>query len=227
VSDSNETLIATYIAVRDHPREIADALAAMPNTPEYYYNVRSRYRNTNRDDAIALATDFLYLNHHSFNGIHRVNKAGQYNVPFGHRKSVQIPDETHLLRAAKRLATATLKAEGYESALERVKPGDFVYVDPPYTVAHNNNGFVKYNQQLFTFDDQVTLSKKIVHLARAGAHVVVSNADHKSIHDLYSDLRQYAVPRKSTVGGRNASRLHTTELLVTNFDLEAFRAYRR
>ena len=155
--DSNAELIATYRAIRDHPGQIAELVNGYSNDSETYYRIRA----SRPKDKIERAAQFLYLNHTSFNGIYRVNLDGVYNVPFGNRLSPQVPTAEHLRDVSKRLKSARLGNGDFAKCLRYVGRGDLVFLDPPYTVAHNHNGFVKYNQRLFSFDDQQRLSALI------------------------------------------------------------------
>ncbi len=137
------------------------------------------------EDKVERAARFLYLNHTSFNGIYRVNLDGVYNVPFGNRPSPQIPTAQHLRDVAKRLARAKLGTGDFAKCIKHVNQGDLVFLDPPYTVAHNHNGFVKYNQRLFSFDDQKRLSALIDKIRDRGAYYILANAAHDSIVDLF------------------------------------------
>src|SRR6202034_875194 len=103
-------------------------------------------------------------------------------------------------------------ASDFEAILENVKTGDLVFLDPPYTVAHNNNGFVKYNQKLFSFEDQVRLSEVIDRLREIGAYYLLTNAAHDSIAELFEKGdRRIELSRGSSVGGKQAKRGSATE----------------
>jgi DNA adenine methylase len=220
LNDTNVDLIRTYRAIRTNADEIAVGLSELENSPATYYHVRARFHlSTDGQDEVARAVDFIYLNHHSFNGIYRVNKAGAYNVPFGHRKRVAVPTSEHLNAAAAKLRRAELHSGDFETSVERAGDGDFIFADPPYTVAHNNNGFVKYNQKLFTFEDQERLADTIARASSRGANIVVTNANHESIRRLYRDFAMRPVRTKSTVGGTNASRAASSELIISNFEV--------
>lgn len=211
--DSNAELIEAYRAIRDHHDEIATRVGSLSNDPETYYSVRA----SAPDDKIARATRFLYLNHTSFNGIFRVNLAGVYNVPFGKRQSPQIPTAEHLREVAKRLKHAKLGVGDFARSLKYVQKGDLVFLDPPYTIAHNNNGFIKYNQRLFSFDDQERLSALIDEIKDRGGYYILANAAHDSIARLF-DKGDVLITtrRRNNVGGTNAVRGSASEYLFTN-----------
>jgi DNA adenine methylase len=213
LSDSNAELIAAFRAIRDHPEEVAQEARGHANDEATYYVVRASAPK----ERIARAARFLYLNHTSFNGIYRVNLEGVYNVPFGQGRIPRIPTAEQLKEVAARLKKATLLAQDFESCIERVKAGDLVFLDPPYTVAHNHNGFVKYNQTLFSFEDQRRLSRLIDEIKDRGARYILANAAHQSIAELFDkgDTR-IETTRRNSIGGANATRGLATEYLFTN-----------
>jgi DNA adenine methylase len=212
--DSNAELIAAYRAIRDHPNEVAELVRKFSNDSNTYYAVR----DARPRDKIAKAARFLYLNHTSFNGIYRVNLTGVYNVPFGNRPSPQIPTAEHLRRVSKRLKKARLDHGDFAGCLHRIGKHDLVFLDPPYTVAHNNNGFIKYNQKLFSFDDQRRLNALITEIKDRGAYYLLANAAHESISDLFRRTgdRRLETRRRNAIGGINAERGSATEYLFTN-----------
>lgn len=217
LSDTNDELVATYLAVRDDPDDIANRLENFENTKETYLELRSS-RPSERGER---AARFIYLNHTSFNGIYRVNLAGDYNVPYGYRRHLNVPSRETLREVSARLSNAAICTEDFEDALRHVEEGSLVYLDPPYTVAHNNNGFVKYNQRLFSFSDQERLAAACLRIADANAYFILSNAAHQSIHDLFGPIAEETrVSRKSAVGGRASSRGRVDEYVFTNITHE-------
>ncbi len=214
--DSNPELIATYRAIRDHYAKIAERVLLYGNDPETYYAVRAAVP----EDKVERAARFLYLNHTSFNGIYRVNLDGVYNVPFGKRPSPQIPTVEHLRDVAKRLRQAKLEKGDFAECLKHVNKGDLVFLDPPYTVAHNHNGFIKYNQRLFSFDDQKRLNELVEKIKERGAYYILANAAHESIANLFDNGDTLIeTSRRNSIGGINAVRGSATEYLFTNLEL--------
>jgi DNA adenine methylase len=212
--DTNAELIAAFRAIRARPVKVAKLVAAFANDSETYYKVRVSAPT----DRFERAARFIYLNHTSFNGIYRVNLNGVYNVPFGNRRSPQIPTAEHLKRVAQRLERATLDVGDFADCLKRVEEGDLVFLDPPYTVAHNNNGFIKYNQKLFRFEDQERLSTLIDEIRQRGAYYILANAAHPSIAKLFTRTwnNRIETSRRNSIGGVNAQRGSATEYLFTN-----------
>lgn len=216
--DLNSELIETYEVIARDPDGVADRLLAHRNTEEHYYATRSAAPI----DATDRAARFVYLNHTSFNGIHRVNLNGVYNVPYGRRPSTNIPDRAHLSQFARRLGSAVLASGDFEEALADIGPRDLVFLDPPYTVAHNNNGFVRYNQRLFSFEDQHRLSRLVDAIKERDAFYVLTNAAHESIAELFDKGdRRMPTSRKNAVGGNSAIRGTATEYLFTNVPSDA------
>ena len=145
LSDANRELIETYRTIRDAPADVEDRLRDLPRHRDGYYVVRA-----SRPAApIDRAARFIYLTTMAFNGIYRVNRRGQFNVPFGGRAYRSLGAAGTLRPYAAALAGADLRSVDFEEALDRAGPGDFVYLDPPYTVAHGNNGFLRYNESIF------------------------------------------------------------------------------
>jgi DNA adenine methylase len=213
LSDLNADLIETYEAVKDSPEAVWQRLRRYRNTEEDYYAARASRPRTPANRAAR----FIFLNHTSFNGLYRVNLRGEYNVPFGYKRSDNRPNLDHLKAASQRLRSATLTVGDFGSALENIGEGDLVFLDPPYTVAHNSNGFVKYNDRLFLFTDQQRLSALIDQLRERGAYYVMTNAAHASIAELFEKGDQRVVTsRKNNVGGKSAARGRATEYMFTN-----------
>ena len=112
------------------------------------------------------------------------------------------------------LAGAELVSSDFEPVIERARAGDLVFVDPPYTVRHNFNGFLKYNESIFSWADQVRLSECVKAAVQRGAAVIVTNANHESVVDLYKDAFAYReLTRASILAASSARRGLTTEAI--------------
>ena len=216
LSDANEDLIETYSAIRDDPEDVFERLRwhHSKHCKSYYYRMRGSKPRT----VVTRAAKFLYLNRTCFNGLYRVNLNGEFNVPMGTKTSVVLSTDD-FPTTSQLLEKAELLAGDFEKSIERAAAGDFVYADPPYTVKHNLNGFVKYNENIFSWADQVRLARVLRDAAARGAHVMVSNADHPSVRELYNDeiWRCQSVSRYSRLASASEHRRGTTELLVTNY----------
>ena len=209
LSDLNSDLIETYREVRDRPADVIGALNAMHNSEDDYYSIRAMIP----EDASTRAARFIYLCTLSFNGIHRYNLRGEFNVPYGFKTHVTVCDETRILACSSLLKRADLLAGDFERVIRKAKMGDLIYLDPPYTVAHNNNGFVKYNSAIFSWEDQERLALAADAARRRGCFVIVSNADHESVKTLYKSFTTTTIVRHSIIASSSAFRKPITERL--------------
>jgi len=212
LSDSNHELIATYSAIKDEPGNVMRLLRTHANkhSDNHYYTVRAAQPRT----PAGKAARFLYLNRTCWNGLYRVNKDGIFNVPRGTKDSVVFPSDDFGL-ISRRLKRVRLTCCDFEEALDRAQSDDFVFIDPPYTVKHNYNGFLKYNQSIFSWDDQIRLALAVERARSRGAKILVLNADHESVRDLYRTLgTQLALPRSSVLAADPNFRTKTRELAV-------------
>jgi DNA adenine methylase len=107
-----------------------------------------------------------------------------------------------------------LRSCDFETALADVKAGDLVYLDPPYVTRHNNNGFVDYNETLFSWEDQKRLATRACQLADAGAYVIVTNADHHEVLELYRGFRRLTLSRSSTLASDSTCRVRVKEAVL-------------
>jgi DNA adenine methylase len=214
LSDNNEELIATYRAVRDDYAAVVHLLQAhqRAHSNSYYYEVR---QSAPRSPATRAAR-FIYLNRTCFNGLYRVNLNGVFNVPRGTKDNVLFPDDDFAV-ISQALRSCVIDCGDFASAIKAAQTGDLLYADPPYTVKHNSNNFVKYNQQLFSWADQVRLAEALFEAKERGVQVVLSNANHVSIRSLYAGFGTLLPLARSSVLAADAKkRRRTSELLITN-----------
>lgn len=214
LSDLNVRLVETYTAVRNDHAAVEKELRshARNHSKEYYYAERARKRR----NEYTRAAQFIYLNRVCFNGIYRENLRGEFNVPIGTKQRVLL-DTDNFSAVAERLSRAKLLATDFETTVDLSEEGDFLYIDPPYTTAHNKNGFVKYNQKIFKWEDQVRLASSLARAHERGAKIVVSNADHHSVRELYeSFLDMVSLSRFTGIGSKAGYRSKTTEILASN-----------
>lgn len=207
LSDANAELVNAYIQVRDNPEALLKVLKTYKNSEEDYYAIRSQ---SPRSD-IRKAARLLYLTRFSFNGIHRVNLRGEFNVPYGRKTHLPSVDEIQLLDASTALQGKKFLTGDFEATTAEASKGDVIYFDPPYTVAHANNGFVKYNERIFSWKDQERLANHARKLAGLGCRVVVSNADHPSVHELYRGAECHIIERPSVIAASSKHRRQITE----------------
>lgn len=215
LADTNSELVNAYRCLKKNAQVIEKRLADLQykHSETLYYRIRA----TRPTEAIDQAVRFLYLNRTCFNGIYRVNLRGEFNVPIGTKDRVAYP-EGYLQEIATCLRHASIHVADFEETIDKAEADDFVFVDPPYTVMHNNNNFVKYNANLFSWTDQVRLVSAVKRAARRGAAVMISNADHQSVQELYRDFgAHHRVNRTSILAADLLHRRKTTELLITSY----------
>jgi DNA adenine methylase len=215
LGDLNADLVATYQAIRDDAETVIKLLSKYPYSKSFYYQIRG----STPQSMAKRAARFLYLNRVCWNGLCRVNQQGKFDTPFGKYNNPTICDRDRLRSAAKLLKRATIRHADFRRTLKDVRAGDFVYLDPPYVTGHLNNGFLKYNARLFSWEDQELLAQWAVRLAKLGAHVLVSNADHSAVIRLYPDFHYYRVARHSLISGVVRSRGIVTEALLSSYPL--------
>jgi DNA adenine methylase len=211
LGDINHELITVYSAVRDFPDAVLGALRRLPVTTKDYYRIRESRPRTDT----ARAARFLYLNRTAFAGIYRLNRRGLFNVPYGGGdRTPAMLWETNILRsAAAALAGAELRESDFQSVIADARRGDVVYCDPTYTVAHDHNGFVRYNERNFSWLDQQRLASAARQAAGRGVTVLVSNAHHRAVKALYMGSEALTLERQSRVSADRTKRRHVKEYL--------------
>jgi len=212
LTDSCAELISTFLAVRDSPDTILRYLAPLRPDKQMFYEIRANRSH----GAIKRAAEFIYLNKTCWNGLYRVNAAGQFNVPYGAPKSDFIISPANLRACSAALAGSEvhLDVAGFEEAMTDVEEGDLVFLDPPYVTRHNNNGFVDYNERLFSWEDQIRAAECAAQAAGAGAHVIVTNAYHDDVLALYPGFDVTPLQRHSTLAGASIARGPVTEAIL-------------
>jgi DNA adenine methylase len=212
LSDSCADLIATYQAVRDNSSAVLRYLAPLRPDRELFYEIRSN-RSQGR---FKRAAEFIYLNKTCWNGLYRVNADGKFNVPYGAPRTNNIIDAHNLRECAATLGRPGVRFDvsDFEDALLAAVPGDLVFLDPPYVTRHNNNGFVDYNELIFSWNDQLRVAKVANRLAAEGVHVLVTNAFHGEVLDLYDGFHVKPLDRPSTIAASASKRGTVREALL-------------
>ena len=210
LSDANSRLISCYQALKDDWKAVRRHLVeySQAHSDSFYYRVRGRPQL----DEFREAARFIYLNRTCFNGIYRENLKGQFNVPRGSKDAVLLPDDDFEMIATC-LQNADLATRDFTVSISAAKRHDFVFVDPPYTVKHNLNGFVKYNQKIFQWDDQIRLRDCVEAAATRGAKIFVTNANHASVRDLYKGIGEiHVLKRRSVIAASSRARGEASEI---------------
>jgi DNA adenine methylase len=190
ISDVNPELIAFLKCLAHSPEEIVECVWRWTNARKCYDAVReARPRSP-----IGASARFLYLNRTCWGGIYRTNRAGEFNVPFGDSGRV-ICRRRQVLACASALQGVDIVGLDFADAVSAAEKGDVVYADPPYTTKGENNGFVRYNERLFSWDDQVRLAKVCSSARSRGAFVAASGLWHPELLKLYRGWWAWKVER--------------------------------
>lgn len=185
IADSNPELINMYREVADHVDDVIEVLKKYENTSEMFYEVRAQdWTQLSKAEAAART---IFLNKTCFNGLYRVNKKGQFNVPYGKYKNPKICDVDGLYAASEALKKAEIICGDYLLVLEHyAQPGDFVFLDPPYLPISEYSDFKRYTKEQFYEEDHVELAKMVMTLHERGCTVVLTNSNHPLVHELYA-----------------------------------------
>lgn len=209
ISDASSALIETYKALKKDPSGISQFITRWKPTREDFERVKVAKYTQSKSRAGA----FIYLNKTCWNGLYRVNSDGKFNVPFGQPRSDYISDIDTLNNCSKALRRrgVSIKLQDFEAIEPRVSTGDFVFFDPPYVTSHNTNGFVDWNEKIFSWRDQERLALLARRLVQKGANVLITNADHESVYSLYNGFGKSQLSRFSTLASDSTKRRKTTE----------------
>lgn len=213
LSDINQEIIDLYHTIRDNPESMQIKLQEHQDkhSRQYYYEIRENVP----DDTISRAARTIYLNRTCWNGLYRVNLKGKFNVPIGTKNKIFYNND-EFVNYSKTLSGVEIRCSDFEETLSEATHNDFVFIDPPYTVKHNNNGFVKYNESIFSWSDQERLKLAAEKAAGRGAKILITNADHDSIRELYGSSFAYRnISRSSVISGSPTARGQTTEAIFT------------
>lgn len=221
INDLNADLINTYEVIRDNVDELIEDLKKHKNTPEYYYEIRNWDRNSDFKNLskIKKASRLIYLNKTCYNKLFRVNSNGEFNTPFGYYKKPNIVNEDVLRAVSKYLNEndITLLNCDFEIALKDIKPGDFVYLDPPYYPLSNTSNFTSYTFDGFSENDHVRLKKLCDQLTKKGIKFLLSNSSAPFIIELYKDYKLEFVKARRSINSNGDGRGQVKEVLVRNY----------
>lgn len=234
ISDINAELINAYIVVRDNIDLLVEKLTEMQaiflpmneNGRKYfYYNARDKFNalQLSQETAVEKAALFIFLNKTCFNGLYRVNKKGQFNVPMGAYKNPTICDENNLRNISQALQNVEIVCGDYTLSESFIDNNTFVYIDPPYRPISETSAFTSYNSDSFDDKEQIRLSQYIERIDKVGAKVVLSNSDPKNVNpddmffdDLYKSFKIHRVEATRAINSKAEKRGKISELLICN-----------
>lgn len=212
LNDACAPLVDTWNAIARNPSGVHKEAVRRPLEKDAYYRARAERGG----GYLQQAGRFIYLNKGAFNGLYRVNLKGEFNVPWGAPKSDFVADKSNLVSvsAALQAVDGGVRHGDFEQVVDRAQAGALLFLDPPYVTSHNANGFIEYNEKIFSWGDQVRLADAAEKARRRGAHVVVTNANHDSVTELYPTFEHVVIERPSTLAASISRRGRTTEILM-------------
>lgn len=241
ISDINKELILTYNVIKKDDKKLIDYLKDMENDflkldvverKEYYLNVRNEFNiqlkthdfDKYSDETITRAAKTIFMNKTGFNGLFRLNKKGEFNVPVGRYKNPKICDEENIHNVHELLKNVTIKNKSYSYSEKYIDKGALVYLDPPYRPISKTASFTNYSDNEFNDEHQIELSKYYKRISDKGAYVLLSNSDpHNSdVNDdffdlLYSDYHIDRVTAKRSINSKGNKRGPINELIIKNY----------
>ncbi len=223
VNDIGSELMNIYQVIKDNVEELIEDLKKHQNNKDYFYELRRQDRDRMKYDRLSpveKASRMIYLNKTCYNGLFRVNKAGEFNTPFGNYKKPDIVNES-TLRAVSRYfnkAHIIITCQDFEHALKGAKRGDFVYLDPPYDPLSDTAGFTGYDKNGFDRDEQIRLKKACDELNKKGVKFILSNSATEFIKDLYHNYRIEVIQAKRAINSKADKRGEIDEVLVMNYE---------
>ena len=243
ISDINPELILVYNVIKNNPIELIDNLKLLSDTYKknnesenktYFYKVRSDFNSTLKnfnfdnysEKHILRAAQTIFLNKTCFNGLFRVNKKGEFNVPFANPKNPLICDEDNIIAVSSILNRTTIECDNYYCFDKLIKNNSFVYLDPPYRPLNNSSSFNGYSKFGFTDENQIKLADYYKKLSSKGSYLLLSNSDPKNtdenddfFDDLYKEFTIERVMAKRSINSDKNKRGFLTEILVRNYDI--------
>lgn len=235
--DINENLINTYNIIKNNVNELIYNLKILEKEylslekdarKEYFYNIREQYNSYKLDKdekSLQKAVEFIFLNRTCFNGLYRVNKNGDFNVPMGNYKNPTICDEENLKALSRLIKNVKFQYGDYKTSQEYIKKNTFVYFDPPYRPLNVTSGFTSYTKEDFDDENQKELALFYKELSNKKVKVMLSNSNPKNtdkedcfFENIYKGFNINEVYAKRMINANSNGRGEISELLITNYE---------
>ncbi len=232
LNDYNSDLINLYKYIKNDVNLLINKLQTISeqylkldqeDRKEYFYKIRESY-NKATSDSIEKAVYLIFLNKTCFNGLYRVNKKNQFNVPHGRYKNPTILNKENLLNVSHLLENVNVTSGDFSKIESLVDEETFVYFDPPYRPLSTSSSFTSYSNNEFNDSEQIRLAEFFTNLDGKGGKLMLSNSDPKNadiedefFDDLYKDYNIRRVNAKRTINSDSNGRGKITELLITNY----------
>lgn len=235
INDNNKELINVFTVIKENCDALLKELQILQEEYEkldlgfqqsYYYSKRDLFNEQilNEDTAILKASLFIFLNKTCFNGLYRVNRSGNFNVPAGKYKNPLICDRENLINVSKKLRNVKIRSCDYQDVESFADEKTFVYFDPPYRPLNVTSAFTSYTENQFNDDNQVELAKFYKKLSDRGVKVLLSNSDPHNVNyednffdDLYAEFNIQRITAVRMINSKAEKRGNVTELLIKNY----------
>lgn len=214
LGDINSELINTYLQIKTDVQSVMRKLSRMTISEEEYYRVRAL--DPSKLKEVQRAARFVYLNRLCFNGLYRTNKKGQFNVPYGGKKCGAMPDRKALILCSEALKNTRLISGSFEKTISYVRPGDFVYLDPPYCIS-SRRIFNEYALSNFNNGQLTILRKYLKRFDKVGVPFLVSYGASREAYDLAKGFKYIEFNVQRQIAGFTSKRRKSRELLITNY----------
>lgn len=217
--DINRELINCFKVIKNNVRELIELLKTHKNEKNYYYQIRALDRapeSYSKLSDVEKASRTIYLNRCCYNGLYRVNRKGQFNVPFGRYKNPKFCDEENLEAVSNSLENIKILHGSFEICLNYAEAGDFVYFDPPYHPLSQTASFTSYTKEDFGKKSQRKLYDVFKCLDERGCKLLLSNSYNDFILDLYTDYQVVLLNAKRAINSDASKRGTIKEVLVLN-----------
>lgn len=233
INDINEDLINTYRTIASRPKELISILEILQNEfhelegkdnakKEYYYLKRDLY-NKRKEEQSGQTALFIFLNRTCFNGLYRVNRKNEFNVPMGSYKQPTICDKENIWAVSQALQKVEILCGDYQKTLHYAESNSLFYFDPPYKPLSNTSSFNSYAKDEFNDQEQIRLRDFCHKLDILNYTWILSNSDVKGkvendnfFDDLYSDFNIQRVHARRNINSNAEKRGQLKELLITN-----------
>jgi DNA adenine methylase len=221
LSDSNSELINVYKQLRDNTNELIEILSEFQanyykNREKYYYFIRDEYVTKN---SIELAARFIFLNKSCYNGLYRVNRLGNFNVPHGRYINPTICNKEKLIDCSEllRISDATILCDTYKNIISKCENNDFIYLDPPYFPISKTSNFTDYTKECFEILEHNELAKEFERLTSIGAKAVLSNSNSEYIKSLYKKYNIIKIKSLRNINCNPNKRKDHYDLIILNY----------
>ena len=233
INDINEDLISSYETIKTNVLDLIAVLRQYENDyhaiseniedkKEYYYKKRKLF-NTRASEQIIQTALFIFVNKTCFNGLYRVNRKNEYNVPIGSYKKPMISDESNLLAVHKSLQNVEILSGDFEQTISYANEDTVFYFDPPYKPLSETSSFNSYAKSEFNDNEQIRLKEFCDKIDSLGCKLILSNSDVKGknpndnfFDDLFSVYQIDRVMAKRSINANPNKRGQLTELLISN-----------